>query len=256
MSNVRFAWNNLIDASGVVFTPTSETSGLPVENLANELRTKVWRTGTSTAAENVVIDFGSAQSFGCVILLDHDLSAADSAIALEANSADSWGAPAFTQSLTRVAGPISAFFATQSYRYCRLKFTKSAAGQTRQIGRLFIGAYYECARNPDAGGVDIKHVDLSKSGKSIGGQRYSDVRSLYDEIRLDFSRLDDAQNDQFDALAAAVGEHASFFVSLDHANEPEDWLYYVALKDLWSAHAQFAGFTPRWDLGMVLEEQL
>jgi hypothetical protein len=235
----------------VVFTPTSETDGLPVENLANELRTKVWRTGTSTAAENVVIDLGSAQAATCVILLDHNLTASDSAIALEANSADSWGAPAFSQALTRVAGPISAWFASQSYRYWRLKFTKSAAGQTRDIGRLFLGTYYE---GPTASSFDIKPQDLSKLGRSIGGQNYADARSIYDVIDLGFEVLEKAQYQSLREIADAVGTHTSFFVSVNHDEEPEDWLYYVKMKGLSGYKAKLS--TIYWDSDMDLEEQL
>lgn len=257
MANLRLAWSNVIDASGVVFTPTSEASGLPAKNLANELRTKVWRTGTSVAAENVVIDLGSAKSVSCVILLDHDLTAGDSAIALEANSSDAWGAPPFSQTLTRVPGAISAWFATQTYRYWRLKFTKSAAGETRQIGRVFLGTYYECERDVAADGLDIRQVDLTKSGKSIGGQRFSDARSSYDEISLAFSRMPQSQFDQLRTIATEVGEHRSFFISIDYVNHPEDWLYYVVLKDLISGKSlTYGNGSLLWDANLSLEEQL
>lgn len=259
MKNVRLMWQNLIDVAGVTFTPTSEVAGLPASNLAHDLRTKVWRTGTSVAAENVVIDLGVAQSATCVILLDHDLTAGDSAIALEANSADAWGAPPFSQVLTRVAGPISAFFTSASYRYWRLKFTKSAAGQTRQIGRLFIGPHYECERNPQADGFSIKAEDLSVHGKSIGGQRFSDARAQFDTVNLSFNHLSVAQADQFRALEAYCGEFRPFFVSLDHDEEPEDWLYYVALKGLATARAVSVGGNGlpfKWDMDLTLEEQL
>ena len=90
---MRVFYDNLIDKTGVTITPSSQVSTLPASNLAHEFRKRVWRTGTSTAAENVVFNLGSAKAVTSVILLDHTLTAGDSAIALEANSADSWGAP-------------------------------------------------------------------------------------------------------------------------------------------------------------------
>ena len=102
---MRLFYNNLIDADGVVITPTSEVTTLPAENVAHDFRKRVWRTGTSTAAENVVFDLLTAQAVTSIILLDHTLTSGDSSIVLEGNTADSWGAPAFTTTLTYAADP-------------------------------------------------------------------------------------------------------------------------------------------------------
>ena len=186
MANPRLAWSNLVDQSGVVLTPSSEAATLPVENIINQLRTKVWQTGTTLTTEFVTFDFGAAVTISAVILLDHDLQSGDTGLKLMGNTADSWGAPAFTQNLTYRAGPISEFFAEQSFRYWRVEFIKDAAAETRQIGRVFLGTYYNQSSLSD---LSIMPVDLSKSTRSIGGQQFTDIRPRYDNITLDFELI-------------------------------------------------------------------
>jgi len=99
------------------------------------------------------------------ILLNHTLLNTDSAIAIQGNAADSWGAPSFSQALTWSAGVIAATFGSQSYRYWRLTYTKASAGVTRDIGRLFLGAYYQPTDPPDwAGTVGGRTASTSKRG--------------------------------------------------------------------------------------------
>lgn len=254
MARHRFMWNNLLDSA--TLTASSASSTLPVTNLKNAQKTKVWRTGTSVAAEYVVIDLGSAQSVTCVILLNHNLTASDTLIALEGNSADSWGAPAFTQALTRRAGAISAFFASQSYRYWRVKFTKSAAGQTRDIGRIFLGTYDELTQNASPDGLTIGIVDLSDVSKSSGGQSYADIKDYYHEIDLSIKAMSHTQHEQIKTISASVGLHTPFFFAIDYDTEPEDWLYYVRFRRLQTFSANVVGSTFYWDANISLEEQL
>lgn len=254
MARHRFMYSNLIDSS--TLTASSSSSTLPVNNLKNAQKTKVWRTGTSTAAEYVVIDLGSAKAVTCVILLNHNLTASDSAIALEGNTADSWGAPAFTQSLSRVAGPISAFFASQSYRYWRVKFTKASAGQTRDIGRIFLGTYYELSQNSTPEGLTIGQNDLSEVSRSSGGQSYADIKSIYQDIDLSIRAMPHAQHEQLKIIGNAVGVHTPFFFAIDYDTEPEDWLLYVRFKKLQTYSANVVGTTFYWDANIQLEEML
>lgn len=208
---MRFFFNNLVDLAAAVLTASTENTEFPVENLQNELRGKTWRTLGTVAAESVVFDFGSAQAVTSVILLDHDLTAGDSLIKLEGNATDSWGAPAFSQALTWSSGPISATFGSQSYRYWRVSFTKSAAGQIRNIGRIHIGPYSEFSEEPKPDGFRRKRVDPSAVARSTGGQKYSDVRDKFRTYVVDFDSLPQASVDIIDALFNAVGITNSFF---------------------------------------------
>jgi len=254
MANVRFMYDNLIDSA--TLTESSQQDTLPAENIQNHLKTKVWRTGATVASEYVVIDMGSAQSVTCVVIHAHNLTASDTGIALEGNTADSWGAPAFTQSLTRVDGPISAYFAAQSYRYWRITFTKSSSAETRDIGRVFLGTYYEAVQNITPTGLNIRKTDTTKTDESIGGQSYADIRPIRRDISLSFSNYLHAQYTQFEVIADAVGIHTPLFVSLDHDSEPVTWLYYVKFKSLHSDSPYSVGSTKYWSSSMQLSEQL
>jgi len=252
MAQTRIMWTNLVDSSTI--TASSEDSALPGANIANALRTKVWRSGTTSVSpdaatqENIVIDMGSAKSVTSVILLDHDLTALDTGIALEGNASDSWGAPSFTQALTRVGGPIAAYFASQSYRYWRITYTKEAASQTRDIGRVFIGTYDQVPIT----GMMINKNDLSKMARSIGGQTFHDVRPNYDEISLQMGVVSKAVFDTLNSITESVG--VPLFVSVDNDVEHVNWLYYVKIRSLPNFNPVIA--TTYWQSSLSLNEQL
>lgn len=254
---MRFFYLNLIDGAAVVLTPTSEVATLPVENITNEARSIPWRTGTSTATERVVIDFGSAMAATSVILLDHTLTAADSAITLEANATDSWGAPSFSTTLTWTADAIAKVFASQSYRYWRLSFTKSSAGEFRDIGRVFLGTYYETAEQPDYDGYKDELIDLSDMVKTPSGQSYVDLRDKFRTFTCDFSRIPQSEVTSMRALADYVGTSISFFQQVDAAGSaPLNECVYVKLRK--NIKPDVAGMDSdlTWNITLEAEEQL
>jgi hypothetical protein len=252
---MRFFYDNQIDLSGVVFTPTSEVSTLPAENVAHEFRKKVWRTGSISSTERLVIDLGSAKAITSIILLDHTLLQTDSSITLEAHTSDSWGAPSFTQALTWASGTISQTFSTQTYRYWRLSFTKATAASSRDIGRIFLGPYYETSIAPDYDGYEPKLIDPSAKEKTRGGQTYTDVREKYSELRVDFSETTNSQKESFEDIADAVGEAVSFFVQVDTAS-PLDKIWYVKFSDPFRPSLAGVDSAYLWDITLNMEEQL
>lgn len=252
---MRFFYNNLIDASGVAFTASSEVSTLPGSNIADEFRARPWRTGTSSAAENIVIDLGSAQAVTAVILLDHTLTSGDSGITLEANSSNAWGAPAFTQSLTWATGTIVATFSTQTYRYWRIKFTKSSAAQSRDIGRVFLGTYLEPTDSPDYDGYSEELDDLSRSMTTRTGQTWVDEQPQFSVINLSLSRFGQTDVDNIKTMFRAVGKSKSFFVQVQTSSPLNDY-WYVKFRRSYSRDvaAYDGGF--KWDFPLEMEEQL
>lgn len=254
---MRFFYENLIDAP-VTMTPTSEAERLPVENIADALRGRPWRTGTASAGENVVIDLGSAQAVTAIILLAHTLTAGDTLIKIEGNAADSWGAPSFTQALTWSAGPIAAVFASQSFRYWRLSFTKSAAGETRDIGRVFLGTYYQTTDQPSWNGYAIDYSDLSRKLRTPSGQIY--VARIATQQRLfkaDFDQIPNSQADALRTLIAYVGESVSFFTQVD-TNSPLTEFLYLKLSKSPKFGAQGVDETGSlaWNVTLEMEEAL
>jgi hypothetical protein len=252
---VRLFYNNLIDAAGVVITPSSEVSTLPAENVAHEFRKRVWRTGTSTAAENVVFDLLTAQAVTAVILLDHTLTSGDSSIILEGNTADSWGAPAFTTTLTYAADIISKTFASQSYRYWRMKFTKTAAGVTRDIGRIFIGTYDETAEDPDYDGLDVTEDDNGRSQSTIGGQEYNERQDAFRIISCKFTHISQTMKDQIVAYVRTVRQSLPHFVQVATVS-PFNTIYYVRLRNGPKFGVRAMDSSAVWDCSLEFKEQL
>jgi hypothetical protein len=255
---MRIFATNLIDAAAVVQIQSSQDPAFPASNLRNPQRTKLWRTGTSAALEWSVFDLGSAQAVTACLILAHTLTGSDSLIKIQANTSDSWGAPAFEQSITFSAGVMSATFASQSYRFWRFTFTKASAGVTRDVGRLWLGTYYTPTDPPDFDGYLRRADDLSIRQRAPYGAIYGEVRSIFRKPQLDFSAIPNAQKAQFAAIAEAVKTIIPFFVQIDEnagADELAEPLY-VTLREL--PEFGVAGYDGenKWDTRLSLEEAL
>lgn len=252
---MRLFYSNLIDADGVVITPSSEVSTLPAENLAHDFRKRVWRTGTSTAAEYVVFDLLTAQAVTAIILLDHTLTSGDSNIILEGNTADSWGSPAFTTTLTYAADIISKTFSSQTYRYWRLKFTKSSSGESRDIGRVFLGTYAETDEDPDYDGLDITEDDNGRSQSTIGGQEYNERQDPFRIISCKFTHISQTMKDQVVTYVRAARQSRPHFVQVATAS-PFDTIYYVKLRNAPKFGVKAMDSSAVWDNSLEWKEQL
>lgn len=252
---MRLFYNNLIDADGVVITPTSEVSTLPAENVAHSFRKRVWRTGTSTAAENVVFDLLTAQAVTAIILLDHTLTSGDSSIILEGNTADSWGAPAFTTTLTYASSIISKTFSSQTYRYWRLNFTKASSGVSRDIGRIFLGTYEETAEDPDYDGLDITEEDNGRSQMTIGGQEYNEAQDSFRLISCKFTHISQTMKDMLTTYARTVQQSRAHFVQVA-TSSPFDTIYYVKLRNAPKFGVKAMDSSAVWDNALEFKEQL
>lgn len=255
---MRFLWDNLVDASATVITSSSEGTDLPDDNVQHPFRTRVWRTGTSAALEWVKFDLGSAQNVQAFVALDHDLTGSDTLVKIQGNATDSWGAPSVDQAVSHNANTLAYYFGSvQSYRWWRFTFTKSASGETRDVGRIFIGPYYETVKNISFEGLDITPVDLSETSRAIGGQTYSDERSAYDKIDAKFDYVLNAQMAQFLSLAEAVGTHTPFFIDVDPTNMGYAWLYYVKFASFAKRRVRiYKSSLPLWSTTMTFNEEL
>lgn len=252
---MRLFYNNLIDYAATVITESSEVATLPSSNVANEFRKRVWRTGTSTAAEWIVFDLGSAKAVTAVILLDHTLTNSDTLIKLEAHTSDSWGAPSFSQALTWAEDIISAVFASQSYRFWRVSFTKSAAAESRDIGRIFLGPHESTEEDPDSDGVVESIEDDSRITKSLGGQTYTDAIEKYGRIAVQFSSIPNTMAASLKTFYEYVGKTKSFFVQVQTSG-PLTKIWYV--KNTEELSREVAGMDAEliWDVALEMEEQL
>lgn len=257
---MRLLYANLIDASGVVITGSSQAStSLAAANVAHEFKTKVWRTGTSTAAESITFDLLSAKGVTSVILFAHTLTAGDSTIQLRASTDNFVASDDLISTLAYASEIISSTFSIQTYRYWRVVFTKSAAGESRDIGRIFLGQYYETTTQPDWDGLKITPKDLSQKMKSAGGQTYTDIRDQYRTPSADFSSVTTTMKDAIRTVTNAVGTHTSLFIQVDPTDDSEvAEILYVKFTDGVARKASGLGTDDSiaWDLKMDFEEQL
>jgi len=253
---VRIFYDNLIDLSATVITAGSEAADLPASNVQHPHRGKVYRTGVSAAAEWIKFDLGSAQAVQAVILLDHTLTASDTTIKLQGNATDSWGSPSVDETITFNAGTMVLYLsAEQTYRWWRVIFTKSAAGETRDIGRVFLGPYVECTQSFRYGDAEIKPVDLSETDRALGGQTFSEIKPIYNEIKGSFYWIDDTQATLLKSLSDTVGTHTPFFLSIDPTNKGYDLLYYGKFKQLSAQKIEHTYGGYKWSVGFEMAEE-
>lgn len=252
---MRFWYSNNIDSASVAITASSAPDALPPSNVAHEFRSRKWRTLGTVAAEWIVFDLVSAVAATSVIILDHDLTAGDSLIKIEAHTSNSWGSPAFSQTLTYAAGTISATFASQSYRWWRVSFTKSASSEIRNIGRIYIGTYYDTTEQPDYDGFTETTEDLTTIQTSRGGQTYADQRSQFKMLSVDFSRVNNTQAAQLLTIFEAVGQFRSFYVQIE-TTPALTKIWYVKRTDKHKRKVSGFDSSYLWDFKLEFSEQL
>jgi hypothetical protein len=192
MSDLKFFAVNLVDQASM--TGTNTNSQFPLSNLQDSRRTKVYRSTTNS--DSVVFDFQESSLIDSVIIVDNPRDGFSlSTITLELNGTNSWGAPAFTQSLTFSTdfGVGVNLFTEQSYRYARIVMT-SVAGYC-ELPKIFIGKSIDLGRCQNVGWT-FKNDSISKITKNRYEQKFIDVIGTKKEANLSLSLLDKDQLDQ------------------------------------------------------------
>ncbi len=255
---MRFFTDNLVDHSDTVISAVSESAALPVENVAHELRGRIYRTGVSGGAERIIFDLGSAKEVTSAILLDHSFTAADiisePTFAILEASTNNFASVAHTEFLTFSEGAILKTFAAQTYRYWRIELAVSPA-RALDVGRVYLGTYYETEEQPDFEGWGEKQEDPSGKQKTLGGQTYVDMRDQFRILEASFSKSPQTQVSELKAIFSRVGRATSFFVQADTV-APLDEVYYVKFTK--ALGPKVSGYDSQfyWDLELEMEEQL
>lgn len=252
MAPARFFWRFASDYATAV--ATSEGYQREAANLQTASLAEVWQTGATLTEEAVVVDLGAATAVGAFALLAHDLDGTETGLTLEANTADSWGTPAFSRAVTHRADHLVEFFAPETYRYWRFVFTKALAADQRQAGRLVLGPYYECPRNVRKSTFKWGWRDLSKVARTRGGVAHADVGARLRTLKAGFYRAPEVQAQELDALGETNGTHTPFLISVDHDAYPTQWLLYgLATRLAGRSFGSWHEGTPRWDLALEME---
>ena len=238
-TRILFLYNNLFDSA--TLTESSEATGFPCENTQHSFRSKVWRTEGSTAGTaNLVIDHGSAKAVNCVALAGYNWASAPGTLNLEFNATDTWGGPSETESLTWAANPttngnygiIIKTFTSHSYQYNRLNVVHSpgAVPTDWDLGRIFLGAYFQPTLQYISDGVEQSFVDGSYVSKTAGGQEHVDEVNIYRRKAFSFIITTQAQWELFQKMINHVGKGTDMFVAFDYDNEPDEMTMYGKLS--------------------------
>jgi len=240
---VRFLEPNLLD--GATLSASSQASGLPVANLANQLRRKVWRTQDAAGVHTATADLGGAETVGALAFTSHNLTR-DARVRLEANDADVWTAPSWTSGWIDVHDSLFGwgqgghgghgyggyllddegegyihtfvhFFGGEHYRHWRLSIDDSSNPDGHyEIGRLFLGSHFEPQRG-FGHGWRVSQVDPSVTGHSLGQAPFSSRREKYFRLSLPFGLAEDDEYwHRFGDLFRRAGVTRDFFLVLLH----------------------------------------
>jgi len=226
-SNIRFCYDNLIDTASL--TESSQVSTLPVENIQDpRLRCK-WKT-TGDSSENVVADLGSAQAVNCIAILNHNISSSVTNLRIQGHTSDSWADPDVNINLLDPVGDASYnaynnkiiiwYSTSSSKRYWRVLIEDASNPDGYiEIGRIFLGAYFE----PSAGveqGININKKDLSEVVKNMQGTPYANLKDKVwgfnfniNNIQSDPAGTDDLQS--FIDIFDDIGNSKNIVISLD-----------------------------------------
>jgi hypothetical protein len=237
----RLGWNNLLTASGVVITSSSEGTGYVDDSLASYLRWKKWRSATSTADQWVKFDLGSNQSLQVLAAISA-LKHVGGTLKLQANATDVWTSPTVDVTVTVPTTDLTRVWATwlsaaQSLRWVRFYFTNTAAVNSYvDLGAVFAGTYLEPARSVSPA-LNVDRVDPSVQRFSIGGQRSPVRRAMFHKVDGFFVLQTAAARNNLRAAFDSTGASIPVLLALDPL-DPSLIFYGVLSGGIGAAHQE------------------
>ena len=209
---IKFFVNNLVETATI--TPSTVNAQFPASNLQHEFRTKAFRSTTN--ADEVVFDLGSIEDVDTVAIVDNWKNGFGIAtMTIEANATDSWGAPAFSTTLTfdTEFGIGIKEFTEESYRYWRIVLT-STLGYC-ELAHIFIGKATTITTNGVSFGYTYKNRDLKKVSTTRYGQEYIDDFGTRKELsRLSFEVMNNTEMDSIFEIYDDRRTVKPFFIKL------------------------------------------
>jgi hypothetical protein len=243
----RLAYANLLTASGVTITSSSEATGYVDDSLASAARWKKWRSTTTNGDQWVKFDLGAARSFNLLAVMNATLHSGGT-LKAQANSSDAWVTPivsdTFTVPSTNLTAVLCDWIAQQNLQWIRFYFTNvGAVSGFVEIGAVFAGMYVEPAPYFAPGG-GIAQKDLSVSRYAIGGQRSTVVRSKYHEVSGVFQLQSASGRDTLRTAFNTNGIGVPAIFTLDAASP--NLTFYGTVQELPAQHR--AQMVDRWDV--------
>jgi len=255
-NNFRMIWDNSkFDAA--TLTASSEAANLPVTNLQDTKRRKVWRT-TGITGQYFTADLGdNPKTVHCVAFVNHNFTTTATVTITASNASDfsdpvysasdvrlwqnvypwgagSWGEGSWGGGLSEedrnalFISPIRIIWTgAVKARYWKFEFADdSNTDGYFEIGRVFISPYFEPKYN-FAHGWEIGIKEDTVITKSVGKQKWVDEKPWYHVIKLPLHAI--AETDKYSgfiAMCKRLGVRKDFILDLfPNATETSKELY-------------------------------
>lgn len=228
MAKARFCYDN--KALGATITASTAVADRPASYLANAARWKKWRSSTTTGDENVVFDFGSAQTVKAMLLVGWKRHGTAGTIKAEYWTGAAWaafggGTGLFTLPADNPTGVVALFDTVGvSTAKVRVYFANvGAVSDYAELGVAFAGSYFEPAFNV-SDGFAMERVDPSIIVASDGGNESAYQRAQFFACSGRFEYMSAANRASFVTMFSAVGTFKPLFLALDPGN-PDEMMY-------------------------------
>lgn len=215
-AKILLSWQNQVDLSGAILSASSAAGDLAVDNLANPIVGRRWRTTDLTAWGQV--DFGADVSLGVLALVfPRDTSVPTAGTVTHQLDADGGtaGAGAAYDSGAVAIGTSAGYgyhvhvpASTQSARYWRFTFNVSGVDWV-DVGRAWAGEAwrptYSIAFGYDDGWRDLSRISASERS----GAEFVDARARQREFAFGLNALSDSEASEIremDRIAGLSGQ--------------------------------------------------
>ena len=244
---IRFMWKNLWDIG--TLTASSEDPNFPASNTRNRWYTRTWRSTSVAGTEWLKVDLGFPQRVAAFIIKFHNFTSG-AVVKLQGNNADDWTAPGYEAVLPINQHIIVHFFNEMSLQYWRVTIedTSNSNGYI-EIGRVFLGSYFEPTRNFVYGNAFVIDDD-SLLVMSEGGQISAIKKKPYLRFIYSFRALPKTDIQIFKEIFFERGLSRDMFICED-PEDAQNTTFYVRFACKIMPVNVFADY---YDLKIELEE--
>lgn len=170
-------------------TANSENVNFPLANLKLVDSTKYFRSIVDTGVR-IVFNLASLKA-DWLFILNHNLTSG-ATIKIEANTSDSWGSPAFSETVTWDEDTIWHGFTEQTYSYWSLYIDDSSNPDGFiQIGLLSLGKPLTMPGFDPA--VKVSYIDTTNRTRTPSLKTYKDIRPVYRVVSVKYPTITQAE---------------------------------------------------------------
>jgi hypothetical protein len=208
---MRIAYKNIIDSlDESALVASSEADGYPISNVQEQRLSKKWKSST-VSTNSVVIDLDPIttvlSSINTLGILGHNITTA-ATITFSANTTDSWGAPAFTTTMTVIEdGVILKFLdSSQLYRFWKLEVSNQTS---IEIGRIWLGEYITIDPS-SALSFNVIKKRSDNVTHSRNRQKFASIGLSWRRFELSFPKTEEVTILKLNTMIDYVGNHSAF----------------------------------------------